>query len=82
MPPTPRNGLDCAACGRCPPFSGLDPGSPPPWRATTERVVVNRYSGVAIEGFDPVAYFTDGAAVRGMPDHEAAAGRRGLALPQ
>src|SRR6266566_3803105 len=25
--------------------------------ATTERVVVNRYSGVAIEGFDPVAYF-------------------------
>ena len=28
-------------------------------RATTERVVVNRYSGLAIEGFDPVAYFTD-----------------------
>ena len=27
--------------------------------ATTERVVVNRYSGLAIEGFDPVAYFTD-----------------------
>jgi len=26
--------------------------------ATTERVVVNRYSGLAIEGFDPVAYFT------------------------
>ncbi len=28
---------------------------------TTERVVVNRYSGLAIEGFDPVAYFTDAA---------------------
>ena len=31
-----------------------------PVRATTsERVVTNRYSGLAIEGFDPVAYFTD-----------------------
>src|SRR3954449_2654573 len=40
--------------------------------ATTERVVVNRYSGLAIEGFDPVAYFTDAVAVQGMPDFEAA----------
>src|SRR5438105_2766412 len=40
--------------------------------ATTERVVVNRYSGLAIEGFDPVAYFTDAKAVRGVPDFEAA----------
>lgn len=39
--------------------------------ATTERVVVNRYSGLAIEGFDPVAYFTDSIAVQGMPDFEA-----------
>ena len=31
--------------------------------ATTERIVVNRFSGVAIEGFDPVSYFVDGAAV-------------------
>ena len=49
--------------------------------ATTERVVVNRYSGLAIEGFDPVAYFTDpgypgGAGFRGR------GGRRGLAFPQ
>ena len=44
----------------------------PPWAATTERVVVNRYSGLAIEGYDPVAYFTDERAVRGMPDYEAA----------
>ncbi len=50
--------------------------------STTERVVVNRYSGVAIEGFDPVAYFADARPVRGMPDYEVAAGRRGVALPQ
>ena len=40
--------------------------------ATTERVVVNRYSGLAIEGFDPVAYFTDSVAVPGVADFEAA----------
>ena len=39
---------------------------------TTERVVVNRYSGLAIEGFDPVAYFTDAVAILGAPDFEAA----------
>jgi YHS domain-containing protein len=38
--------------------------------ATTERVVVNRFSGLAIEGFDPVAYFVEGAPVRGLPDFE------------
>jgi hypothetical protein len=40
--------------------------------STTERIVVNRYSGLAIEGFDPVAYFADAEAVRGVPDFEAA----------
>jgi len=39
--------------------------------ATTQRVVVNRYSGLAIEGFDPVAYFTESRAARGLPDFEA-----------
>jgi hypothetical protein len=39
--------------------------------ATTERVVVNRYTGLAIEGFDPVAYFVDAAAERGIADFEA-----------
>lgn len=39
--------------------------------ATTERVVVNRFTGVAIEGFDPVAYFVDGRAVRGTAEFEA-----------
>src|SRR5437764_3225200 len=42
------------------------------YAATTERVVVNRYSGLAIEGFDPVAYFTDQLAIQGLPDFEAA----------
>ncbi len=39
--------------------------------STTERVVVNRYTGLAIEGFDPVAYFTDAVAAPGAPDFEA-----------
>jgi hypothetical protein len=41
------------------------------WAAETERVVVNRFSGLAIDGFDPVAYFTDAAAAKGAPDVEA-----------
>jgi hypothetical protein len=40
--------------------------------STTERVVVNRFSGLAIEGFDPVAYFVDGGAEQGQPEFEAA----------
>jgi hypothetical protein len=39
---------------------------------TTERVVVNRFSGLAIEGFDPVAYFVDHQPVLGLPEYEAA----------
>jgi hypothetical protein len=39
--------------------------------STTERVVVNRFSGIAIEGFDPVAYFVQGRAVQGLEDFEA-----------
>ncbi|RXH26111.1 hypothetical protein XH99_21530 [Bradyrhizobium nanningense] len=39
--------------------------------ATTERVVVNRFTGIAIEGFDPVAYFVDGRAVKGNAEFEA-----------
>ena len=39
--------------------------------ATTERVVVNRFTGLAIEGFDPVAYFVDARAEVGREDFEA-----------
>jgi hypothetical protein len=38
--------------------------------AETEQVVVNRHSGLAIDGFDPVAYFTDAKAAKGEPDVE------------
>lgn len=40
-------------------------------QATTERVVVNRVSGYAISGFDPVAYFADGKASAGQDGFEA-----------
>jgi YHS domain-containing protein len=42
--------------------------------ATTERVVVDRHNGLAIAGFDPVAYFTDQQAVQGKPEVEAREG--------
>lgn len=41
--------------------------------ATTERLVVNRHTGLAIEGFDPVAYFTDARPMRGEPGLELSA---------
>jgi hypothetical protein len=37
---------------------------------TTELVVVDRHTGLAIGGFDPVAYFTDGAPMLGKSEHE------------
>jgi hypothetical protein len=39
--------------------------------ATTEQLVVDRNSGLAINGFDPVAYFIDGVASLGKGDFEA-----------
>lgn len=39
--------------------------------ATTERIVVNRFSGVAIEGFDPVAYFVVHEPAQGNAEFEA-----------
>ena len=48
-------------------------GHPSVVRATTtERIVANRFSGLAIEGYDPVAYFTRNEAILGLPDFEAA----------
>ena len=38
---------------------------------TTERVVAARFSGLAIYGFDPVAYFVQNQPVLGLPDFEA-----------
>ena len=42
--------------------------------ATTEWVVVNRYTGLAIDGFDPVSYFVDAAPKQGRPDLESHSG--------
>ncbi len=39
--------------------------------ATSERVVTNRFSGLAIDGFDPVAYFTEARPIKGLPELEA-----------
>jgi YHS domain-containing protein len=38
--------------------------------ATTERIVTNRFSGLAIEGFDPLTYFIDGHPERGLAEFE------------
>jgi hypothetical protein len=38
--------------------------------ATTEWVVMNRYTGLAIDGFDPVAYFVEAAPKEGRADLE------------
>jgi len=38
--------------------------------ATTEQIVVDRNSGLAIHGYDPVAYFTDGAPSLGRGEFE------------
>jgi hypothetical protein len=46
-----------------------------PLRATTiEKVVVDRHSGLAISGFDPVAYFTDAKALPGKGELEQEVG--------
>jgi hypothetical protein len=41
---------------------------------TTERIVTDRLTGIAIGGFDPVAYFTDHEPVPGHPDFELSEG--------
>ena len=38
--------------------------------ATTERVITDRLTGLAINGVDPVAYYTDGIPVYGQPEYE------------
>jgi hypothetical protein len=39
--------------------------------STTERVVADRHTGLAIGGFDPVSYFTDARPLAGQPGFEA-----------
>jgi hypothetical protein len=42
----------------------------PAGAATTERLVVDRHTGLALYGFDPVAYFTDLEPLVGRPEFE------------
>src|SRR5690349_20627670 len=44
--------------------------SPPGHTATTESIVVDPNRGLALSGFDPVAYFTDGKPLMGRDDLE------------
>jgi hypothetical protein len=46
----------------------VTPAAPP--AATTERVVSDPNTGLAISGIDPVAYFTDRRPLAGLPKHE------------
>jgi hypothetical protein len=46
-------------------------GSPPASiAATTEQIVVDWHTGLAIGGYDPVAFFTDGKSIPGSADFE------------
>jgi hypothetical protein len=44
--------------------------APPTDAATTERIVADHHTGLAISGFDPVAYFIEGRAAVGRPEFE------------
>jgi hypothetical protein len=47
----------------------------PAWQAAaTERIVIAWHTGLAIDGYDPVAFYTDGKPVPGSPDFELAYG--------
>ena len=45
-------------------------GASAPRASTTERVVVDRHTGLALYGIDPVAYFTDRKPVEGRQEFE------------
>lgn len=48
----------------------LLPGPPASVAATTERLVVDWHTGLAIGGYDPVAFFTDGRPTAGSANFE------------
>jgi YHS domain-containing protein len=43
-------------------------------QSLSDRIVVNRFTGLAISGFDPVAYFTEARPVRGIEQFETIQG--------
>jgi YHS domain-containing protein len=48
----------------------LSAAAPASVAATTELIVVDWHTGLAIGGYDPVAFFTDGKPVAGSADYE------------
>jgi YHS domain-containing protein len=52
----------------------LSVGAPVLRAAVTERIVVDWHTGLAINGYDPVAFYTDGKPVLGSPDFELSYG--------
>lgn len=63
-----------AACTGLVAYAGLvfilAAGPPTGRAAATERIVVDWHTGLAIDGYDPVGFFTDGKPVPGNPDFE------------
>ncbi len=63
-----------AACAGLAAYAGLifilTAGPPTSRAAATERIVVDWHTGLAIDGYDPVAFFTDGKPVAGSDDFE------------
>ena len=55
-------------------WAGFGLGATPMRAATTEMVVTNRHTGLAVDGFDPVAYFTEAAPRTGRAAFEARSG--------
>ena len=52
------------------PFAAVFSHPPAISAAASDRLVVNAHTGLAISGFDPVAYFTDAKPKIGRPDME------------
>jgi len=46
------------------------PSAPSAGVMTTERVVTDPLTGLAIDGIDPVGYFTDASPIPGRPEYE------------
>lgn len=65
-----RNLISAAAIAFLAVNSSLGP--PPAHAATTGRIVTDSLTGLALSGFDPVAYFTDGRPHLGEGAHEFA----------
>jgi hypothetical protein len=71
-----RHWMDLGACGAAVLAAVLAVGVVLPVQvlpvqaATTERIVADRHTGLAISGFDPVAYFTDAVPRRGVAEYE------------